>query len=82
MNDLLLKDFHTATTFQMWAIVIALLILGIMIGIIILGISTNPNDDSYFRGQIDAIRGIIKWELKSNEDGEEIWTEIKKSKLE
>lgn len=34
--------------------------------------------DTYYYGQIDAIRGIIKWKLERNKDGEEVWTEIRK----
>lgn len=31
----------------------------------------------YYNGHIDALRGKIKYELKRNEWGEEVWTEIK-----
>lgn len=52
------------------------LFAGITIG---LGISISAfgiEKEGYKKGQIDALRGIVKYELKRNEDGEEVWTKI------
>lgn len=38
----------------------------------------NTIDDNYKKGQIDAINGKIKYELKKTENGESVWVEKKK----
>lgn len=49
----------------------------IMAGIGVWGGMSFRSDD-YRRGQIDALNGRIKYQKEENEDGEIIWTEIKR----
>lgn len=59
---------------------ISLLIGGINIGFGLVGLILiclpNKHNGHYKRGQVDAINGKIKFELKKNEDGEWEWTYI------
>jgi type IV secretory pathway component VirB8 len=78
----LLKDFQNVSSeTEAWIFAIAWIFIGFAIAIIVIVIIISlPKNrrDTYFHGQIDAIRGIIKWKLERNKDGEEVWTEIDK----
>jgi hypothetical protein len=70
-----MNDFHDVQSEGMaWCIAISLILVGMGIMVIILGIVTCKQK-TYEQGQIDAINGKIHYELKRNEDGEEVWVE-------
>ncbi len=57
--------------------IIIFLTLGIIIGIYLAKWFEDEND-TYKKGQTDAILGIIKYELKENQHGELTWVEKQK----
>ena len=78
LHELFLEDFHSATSFEMYAIVISLIMLGIAFGIMMC--VKSDIGEFYRRGQIDAINGKIKYKKCENDDKESVWREIPKSK--
>ena len=77
LNEMLLQDFHEATTFEMYGIVFLLLLIGFLIAFVIIGIFRHDPLGFYRIGQIDAINGRVKYKLSKNSNNEEVWTEIK-----
>jgi len=76
----LMNEFNLISSpIEAWAVLLGLLFCGGLIGFV-LQVIISPRD-TYYHGQIDAIRGIIKWKLERNEDGEEVWTEIKEDEI-
>lgn len=67
------KDIHSE--WDAWTTAIPFIFLGIIIGAGIF-LFLSRNDKTYFEGQIDAIRGNIKYRLVENELGESVWEEI------
>ena len=60
--------------YEDWYIVfvhISLFVVGLGLGLVI----TLLLSKSYRQGQIDALRGKIKYEKKENKNGELLWTE-------
>jgi len=68
----------TKTPTEFWINFILLIVTGIIIGIMIMFIIQTTSKNTYREGQIDAINGEIKYELKKQSDGEIRW--IKKEK--
>lgn len=79
MNTLM-NDFNQiGSEAEAWYYFISITLCGILLGMILFMILSGKRN-TYYHGQIDAIRGIIKWKLERNEEGEEVWTEIKQTK--
>jgi len=74
LNELFLNDFHTATIFEMYALIFGFIIVGISFFLLILSIFKPDLFDHYKRGQIDAIKGKIKFELTKKD----VWIKTKK----
>ena len=51
------------------------LLLGMMIGIVLVGWS-NRNEKTYMEGQVDAINGVINYELVKQQNGEMKWQRV------
>jgi len=76
----LLHDFNNCQSeLQAWLFVISMMLIGVLISLILDAVFTKKRD-TYYHGQIDAIRGIIKWKLERNKDGEEVWVEKNEEK--
>ena len=73
-TESLLQDFQDMTVFEMYGIIIVLVMLGFVLGF---GFTLwiNRNEKTYKQGQIDAINGKINYEKKENDDGEMVWVE-------
>lgn len=63
---------------------VLIFLVGIIIGMIIFGVilTTIPKEkfDLYKFGQIDAINGVINYELEDQSDGSKKWVLIEKKK--
>jgi hypothetical protein len=71
----LMNDFHNIPNeFSAWLLLFMAITLGFVIRNTIQDVFLTK--DTYRNGQIDAIRGIIKYKLTWNEKGEEVWTKI------
>lgn len=60
-----------------WCLAIVFMIAGFTISFGVYLFFTKEKD-TYYHGQIDAIRGIIKYRLAPNENGEHVWIKIDK----
>lgn len=56
----------------MWGICFGLFIVFLLI------LTTNPRENFYKKGQIDAINGKIAYHLVKQENGSTIWEEVNK----
>lgn len=72
----LMTDFQNCTSeWQAWVYASSFFICGIIAGLIIATLLTakESTNEGYKQGQIDAINGKIKYELKENEDKSKTW---------
>ena len=71
-----MNDLHSISSeYQAWLLFIMLVALGFTLAKFFDRLFTDTKD-TYRSGQIDALRGIIKYKLTRNKEGEEVWTEI------
>lgn len=66
---------NVSSEFEALLMAITYVVIGFALYFII-----DDHKDTYRNGQIDAIRGIIKYKLTRNEKGEEVWTKTNNDK--